>query len=112
MGLFNLGKKIDKGLDILDQAVPDKDKLNDLKYTLEQARAELLLSGKGSSITKITICGLAIVIIGVVSYTFLFQPQNMQNAKDYAYVAGTIMGLLTGGYLTGTSFKHSKWAKE
>jgi len=56
MGLLKrVGSIIDKGVEIADQAVVDKDKLNELKYTLEKARAELLLGGKGQSVTKITI---------------------------------------------------------
>ena len=45
MGLLNaigLGKKIDKGLELADQAIIDKDKLNELKYTLEQAKLKMI----------------------------------------------------------------------
>jgi len=108
MGLFNIGKKIDKGLEIAEKAVIDKDKQNELKYEY----AKTILTGQGASITKITICGLVTLVVGVVTYTFLFHPANMEHAKDYAYVAGILIGIITGGYLGGSSFKRSKWSKD
>jgi len=105
MGLFNLGKKIDKGLELADQAIVDKDKLNDLKYTLEQARTELMLSGKGASITKVTICGLVIIIVLIGAYKFLFDPVSMNNYKDFVLSVTPLIGILIGAYGAGATLK-------
>jgi hypothetical protein len=113
MGLLKrVGSIIDKGVDIADQAVVDKDKLNELKYTLEKARAELLLGGKGQSVTKITICALVSLVVGVLSWTFMLHPENMQNAINYAQAVTPIIGILIGVYGAGTSFKRSKWSRD
>ena len=112
MGLLKrVGSIIDKGVEIADQAVVDKDKLNELKYTLEKARAELLLGGKGQSVTKITICALVSLVVGVLSWTFMLHPENMQNAINYAQSVTPIIGILIGVYGAGTSFKRSKWSR-
>jgi len=107
-----VGEIISKGEDLADQAITDKDKLNELKYTLAKAHAELMLGGKGQSVTKITICGLVSVVVGTLTYTFLFDRGNMSDAIMYAQAVTPVIGILTGSYLTGTSFKRSKWSKE
>jgi hypothetical protein len=103
---------IDKGLDIGKEAVTDKDKLNELQYTLQTVRAQLLLSGSGQSITKITICALVSLVVGVLSWTFMLHPENMQNAINYAQSVTPIIGILIGVYGAGTSFKRSKWSRD
>ena len=62
---------IGQGLDIVDQAVTDKDKFNELKYTLAKAQAQLMMSGPGQSITKITICVLVSLVVGSGTWVFL-----------------------------------------
>ena len=55
--IFNRGKGVgskaidllDKTANIVDQAVIDKDKQNELQHSLMELRANLLLSGKESS---------------------------------------------------------------
>jgi len=104
MGRLRLGQTIaelaDKGLDIADQAVTDKDKLNELKYKMEEIRATALLTGKGQSITKITICGLVTLVVGVLSWVFLMHPENMAEAIRYSTAATPIIGVLIGVYGT------------
>jgi hypothetical protein len=94
------------------EVATDKDALNQLQYTLLQARAELLMSGPGGSITKITICGLVSVVVVILSWTFLFQPENMKMANEYALAVTPIIGMLMGIYGAGSSFKRSKWSKD
>ena len=104
MGRLRLGQTIaelaDKGLDIADQAVTDKDKLNELKYKMEEIRATALLTGKGQSITKITICGLVTLVVGVLSYTYLIKPDDIDMAIRYSTAATPIIGVLIGVYGT------------
>ena len=101
---------LNKGADILDQAVTDKDKLNELNHTLETVRAQLLLSGKGQSVTKITICGLVAMVVGTLTWTFLFHPENMEMAINYSLAVTPIITVLTGAYGAGATLK-SKWGK-
>lgn len=101
---------INKGLDIGKEVATDKDKLNDLMYTLETARAQLLLGGSGQSVTKITICGLVSLVVGTGTWMFL-TGGNMALFKDYALAVTPLIGLLIGAYGSGAAFKHSKWSK-
>ena len=120
---------IGKGLDIVDQVATDKDALYKLKYTLAQAQAQLMLSGKGAPITKITICGLVSLVVGTGAYVFLrivefllasgITTENIELVKvlmgtysDFAIPAVALIGLITGGFVTGSSFKRSKWSKD
>ena len=115
MGFFRAAKTlkdgiriIDRGLDIADQAVTDKDKLNALQHSLAMLKAKAMLSGGGQSITKITICALTTWIVGVVSWVFLHSPENMVYVKDFTVISGTLLGMITGGYVTGTSLQRNK----
>ena len=106
MGLFkNITGIVDKGVEIIDQAVLDKDKANEINTDLVKSVAALLLSGKGSSITKVTIC----VLIGFVTilggYVFLFHPENIENYKDYSLMITPLIGILVGGYATGSTIQ-------
>lgn len=101
---------IGQGLEIIDQGVTDKDELNKLKYTLGQAQAQLMLGGSGFPITKYTICLLVAMVVGSGTWTFLFHPENLTVFKDYALAVVPVIGILTGGFVTGSSFKRSKWS--
>lgn len=101
---------IGQGLDIVDQAVTDKDKFNELKYTLAKAQAQLMMSGPGQSITKITICVLVSLVVGSGTWVFV-TGGDMAAFRDYALTVVPAISILTGGYVTGTSFKRSKWSK-
>ena len=100
---------IGQGLEIVDQAVTDKDALNKLKYTLAQAQAQLMLSSPGSSITKYTICFLVSLVVGSGTWVFV-TGGDMEAFRSYALAVVPIIGILTGSYVTGTSFKRSKWS--
>ena len=90
------------------KAVTDKDQLNKIQGDLATLRTTLMMSGSGASITKITICALVTGVVTIVSVLFLGNPEHLEYAKDYAIVVGSVMGLLTGGYVTGTSLKRKK----
>jgi hypothetical protein len=102
---------IGQGLDIVDQVATDKDALNKLKYTLAQAQAQLMMSGPGQSITKITICVLVSLVVGSGTWVFI-TCGDMLSFRDYALAVVPIISILTGSYVTGTSFKRSKWSKD
>ena len=101
---------IGKGLDIVDQVATDKDALYKLKYTLAQAQAQLMLGGGGFPITKYTICLLVSIVVGSGTWVFV-TGGDMATFKDYALAVVPVIGILTGSYVTGTSFKRSKWSK-
>jgi len=121
---------VSDGIKIADQVATDKDALNKLKYNLAQVQSQLMLSGKGASITKITICGSVALVVCVGAYTALrvvhfilaldyLTPESFEMIKtlmgtyrDYAFPAVAAIGLITGGLVTGTSFKRSKWSKD
>jgi hypothetical protein len=62
-----------------------------------------MFSGKGSSITKYTICGLVGMVAAALTYAFMFNHTAIPYAKDYAFAVTPVIGILTGAYLTGTS---------
>ena len=116
-------------LDIGKEVATDKDKFNELQYKLAMIQAQSMLSGKGASITKITICGLVSLAVGVGAYVFLrvvdflltsgITPESLEMAKvlmgtykDWAIPAVALIGLITGSYVTGSSFKRSRWSKD
>jgi len=106
MGLFN--KAVDvvgKGVSIIDQTVIDQDKAMELKADLIKSLGTLMLSGKGASVTKVTICILVGFIVLVGGYVFLFAPQHIKNFKDYALSVTPLIGILIGSYATGTTFQ-------
>jgi hypothetical protein len=106
MGLLkNITGIVDKSVEIIDQAVLDKDKANELKTDLVKSVATLLLSGKGSSITKVTICALVSIVTLIGSYIFLFKPGDIAGYKDYALAVTPLIGILVGAYATGTTFQ-------
>ena len=112
MARLRLGKEIlgiaNKGLSIVDQKVEDKDKVNELRAKLEEIKTTALLTGKGSSVTKITICGLVSLVVGVLSWTFLMQPENMAEAIRYSTTVSPLIGVLIGVYGTTTTVQRRK----
>jgi hypothetical protein len=92
------------------EAITDKDKFNELQYKLAMIQAQAMLTGPGQSITKITICLLVSLVVGSGTWVFLFHPENLEYFKTYAMTVIPIIGMLTGSYVTGTSFKRSKWS--
>jgi len=108
MGLLNKGAE--KGIDVvrdvvgvIDQAVLDKDKAYELKVDLVKTFIGGMLTGKGSSVTKYTICGLVILVVGALTYAFMFNPDSIERAVQYALSVTPVIGILTGAYLTGTT---------
>ena len=110
--IFNRGKGIgSKTIDLLDktanivaEAVTDKDKQNELQYSLMELRANLLLSGKESS-TKITINILVSLIIGCLCYSYMFNPALIENAQKLSAAAFPYVSILVGGFAGGTIAK-------
>lgn len=100
----------DKGADIVKEGVVDKDKAFELKYTLEQMRTQLLLSGAGASVTKWTICILVGVLVlgGLVQY--YIDPSRLQDYYKFVESIRPIMLMLIGAYGGGKMFKNSKWS--
>ena len=104
MGLFKrVGKVVDlvdKGLDLADQVIVDKDKREELKTQLLLKRAEYLLTGSGSSITKVTISALVSLLVVIGCYTYLVRPENIPLYKDLTLAVSPLLGLLIGVYGT------------
>lgn len=106
MSIFNkVIDTVNKGVGIIDKTVVDQDKALELKAELINTISQYMLTGKGESITKITICGLVAIIILTGTYTFLFNPANIPQFKDYALFSGTLIGIITGAYVTGTTIQ-------
>ena len=102
---------LDKGLDIgkgivgiIDQAVEDKDLANKLKFDLLKMVASGMLTGKGSSITKITICGLVAFIVVSVMIKWLFG-SDLGSAAQLVTVVTPLIGMLIGAYGTSTTIQ-------
>ena len=110
MGLFNLSKKIDKGLEIIDQVVPDVDARIKIHAELDTVRAGLMLSGKGAWVTKSTICFLVSMVVGCLCYGFMLDPSLMKNALDFSRAATPLIAVLIGVYGGGKALKNSKWS--
>lgn len=104
----NLTQTLENASNIANKVVVDKDKALELNTELQKIRAGLLLSGKGASITKITICGLVTLVTLVGSYVFLTTPTdsiNMVMFKDYALSITPVIGLLIGAYSGGKTIQ-------
>ena len=111
MGRFNLSKKVDKALDIVDQVVPDVDKRNELRANLQEVRAGLMLSGKGGRVTKYTICFLVSLVVSCLAYGFMINPTLLDNAEAFSRAASPLIIILIGVVGTGGVFKNSRWSK-
>lgn len=96
-------KTLGKAGEIIDQAVLDKDKAYELKMALVNNFMTNMLTGAGASVTKYTICGLVSIVVGALTWAFLFNPEMIQRAIQYAGAVTPIIGILTGAYLTGTT---------
>jgi len=106
MGILkNISGIVDKGIEIIDQAVLDKDKANELKTDLVKSIGTLMLTGSGTSITKITICILVSVVTLVGTYIFLAKPASIEGFKDYALSVTPQIGILIGAYGTGATIQ-------
>lgn len=106
MGFFNkVTDIVEKGVGIIDQAVEDKDKANELKYDLAKTANINMLTGGGTSITKITICFLVGIVVLVGTYVFLVNPEKMEDFKDYAFAVTPLIGILVGAYGAGTTIQ-------
>lgn len=99
---------VDKGLSVIDQLIPDKDKQLEIKVDFAKSVAEKMLTEKGASFTKVTICALVSILTLVGVYTFLFAPQNIEKYKDLAVFISPLIGTLIGGYATGTTIQKIK----
>ncbi len=105
-GIFkSLTKSLENVTEMGTKAVTDKDQLNKIQGELATLRTTLMMTGSGASITKITLCSIASLAVGIVSYVFLKNPADLIYAKDFAIVVGTVTGIVSGGFVTGTSLK-------
>ena len=106
MGLIEKGiDTLGKITNIVDQAVEDKDLANRLKYGFAETLVSSLFTGKGSSITKITLIVMYAIIIGaglVCLFWQLLHPEvrALEAYKDYAIAVSPLVGSLTGIYGT------------
>jgi len=100
MGLKKLIGLVDKGVEIADKVIVDKDKKIELEKALETLRVQLLLTGKGAGITKITICALVSTVVLTGTICFI-TGQDMTAFKDYAMSVTPIIGTLIGVYGAG-----------
>ena len=100
--------KLNAKFTLNEEAIEDKDKVNELKAKLEEIKTTALLTGKGSSVTKITICGLVSLVVVVLSWTFLMQPENMAEAIRYSTAVSPLIGVLIGVYGTTTTVQRRK----
>jgi len=105
-----ISNRAEQALNIADQAVVDKDKLNELKFHLHQIVATSMLTGKGSSITKITICGLVAFIVVSVMIKWLFG-SDLGSAAQLVTVVTPLIGMLIGAYGTSTTIQKISAAK-
>ena len=104
-----ISDRAEQALNIADQAVIDQDKLNELKFNLHQIIATSMLTGKGASITKITICGLvSFVVISVIIKWLL--TGNVDGAMQLLPLVTPLIGMLIGAY--GTSKTVQKVAEK
>ena len=102
---------IGKSMDLADQAIEDKDKKNELKYSLKEAilkleeiKLQALSTGKGSSITKVTICGLVAFIVGSVFVKWLIT-SDLTGVQNVVPVITPLIGMLIGSYGTGKTIQ-------
>ena len=112
-GIFkSLTKSLENVTEMGKEAVIDKDKFFQLKSDLLVLRANLMMKGKGSSITKVTICAIVAWLVGVGSYGFLVNPELMLRFKDLVLSLTPLIGILIGSFGAGKMFKNSKFSKD
>ena len=100
-----ISNRAEQALDIADQAVIDKDKLNELKFNLHQIIATSMLTGKGSSITKITICSLISFVVVTVMLKWLLGQGLGDDGLQVLTLITPLIGMLTGAYATGKTIQ-------
>jgi len=106
MGLLkNISGIVNKGAGIIDELVLDKDKALELKVDLAKSVAEKMLTDKGSSVTKVTINCLVAIVTMVGVFVFIFRPEEIERYKDLALFVTPLIGMLIGGYATGTTIQ-------
>ena len=105
-----ISNRAKQALNIADQAVTDTDKLNELKFNLQQIIATSMLTGKGASITKITICGLVSFVVVSVIIKWFFMG-NADGAVQLITVVTPLIGMLIGAYGTGKTIQKIVAAK-
>lgn len=93
--LLGLGHKI---TDVVDQLVVDEDLKNKLKYEFAGTLARSLFTGKGSSVTKITLIALYAVIACAGLVCLFTELATMQEYKDYLIAISPLVGSLTTVY--------------
>ena len=94
--LFKKGGAVDKSLEIVDQAVEDKDKANELKMKLIQ-----IMASQQSPITRYVRAILAIMFMT----TWLFFPENMEGREEA--VKYVLYGII--GFYFLADFTIDKW---
>ena len=99
-----ISNRAEQALNIADQAVTDTDKLNELKFHLQQIIATSMLTGKGASITKITICGLVSFVVITVIMKWLLTG-NVDGAMQLLPLVTPLIGMLIGAYGTGKTIQ-------
>jgi hypothetical protein len=90
------------------EAIEDKDLRNKLQAEIMKTRMQLLNVGPGSSITKITICGLVTVLVFIGCFKFLVQPEDMVHYNDFLLSVTPLIGILIGAYGAGSVFKRMR----
>lgn len=108
--LGTVDKVIESTAEIVKETTIDRDKFFQLEHDLQKIRAELLLGGPGQSVTKFTICGLVVWVVGVLSYVFLNNPDNMKHALIFSGAVSPLIGFLMGIYGTkgGKTFQKDR----
>jgi len=99
-----ISNRAEQALNIADQAVIDQDKLNELKFNLHQIIATSMLTGKGASITKITICGLVSFVVISVMIKWLLTG-TVDGAMQLLPLVTPLIGMLIGAYGTGKTIQ-------
>ena len=110
--LGTVDKVIEHTAEIVKETTIDRDKVFQLDHELQKIRAELLLSGRGGSITKITICGLVSATVVTALAKFWIDPAAMTQFKDLAISITPILTILIGAYGTGKIIKDRKNGRE
>lgn len=91
------------------EATIDRDKFLKLQMDLTSLRATMMMSGKGASVTKVTICAVVLWLVGLGSYGFLVNPMIMPKFQELVRCLTPVIGLLMGFFGAGKMWKNSKF---